>query len=466
MSDQAQLRAVLEGLRDQPDQLIEIVLRQAGVIDDLKEQIKKLEEQIRDLTDRNDKLQQRLDELERAAHRPAAPFRIKDKHRVITPQKPGRRKGHAPARRPIPEHIDEYVEVPLSGCPHCQGEVCNVHAVVQYIEDIPPVRPHVTKLTTFSGDCPRCQKEVRSTHPMQVSLAEGAAGVQLGSHVLAVACELNKRHGLTLRRTTEVLKSLFGISISPGGLVQAMHRLAKRLNGQYEAMIERMRAGPLIHSDETSWWLGKPGWLWVFTTPEQTIYHVAQGRGRNVLTEMIGLEYGGVLVSDCLGIYDNVNQRQHKCYSHHLKAISEAHEQKPSEYMQEVRALLHAAMALKGAELPPDRIASLRAELEQQADQLLSVPRPDNIEEKVRRRLWKQRDHLFTFLDYPEVPATNNLAERQLRPAVIARKLSCGNRTADGAHTWQVLTSIAVTCVQQAQSFVKLIVQTALLPQR
>jgi hypothetical protein len=68
----------------------------------------------------------------------------------------------------------------------------------------------------------------------------------------------------------------------------------------------------------------------------------------------------------------------------------------------------------------------------------------------VRRRLEKQQDHLFTFLEVEEVETTNNLAERQLRPAVIARKVSCGNKTPQGAHTWEILTSLAATCVQQA----------------
>jgi transposase len=63
----------------------------------------------------------------------------------------------------------------------------------------------------------------------------------------------------------------------------------------------------------------------------------------------------------------------------------------------------------------------------------------------VRNRLNKQRDHLFTFLDHDGVDATNNLAERQLRPAVIARKISCGNKTQNGARTWQILTSLAAT---------------------
>ena len=461
------LRASLQSLRDRPDDLIEIILRQAAAIEQLQEQVKRLEEQIRDLSDRNGGLQKRIEELETAAARPAAPFRVKDKHRVFSPKVPGRKAGHAPAFRSIPSRIDQRISVPLDQCPECHGALSEVRPVVQYIEDIPPVRPQVTELTTHCGYCPCCQKEVRSTHPLQVSLAEGAAAVQLGPNALAVACQLNKQHGLTLRKTQTVLKSLFGLSITPGGLVQAMKRMADRLRPRYEAMIQELRQGPVMHSDETSWWVGGPGWwLWVFTTTTTTIYHVAQGRGRAVLLSLIGLEFEGVLVSDCLAIYDDVNRLQHKCYSHHLKAISQAIEQAPSDYLNEVRGLLKGAMALKEAqgEMDAQKQSECRAGLDQRANELLTMPRSEPWEERVRRRLFKQRDHLFTFLDHAPVPATNNLAERQLRPAVIARKLSCGNKTQAGAQSWEVLASLAATCKQRAQSFLDLVASVARPP--
>ena len=77
----------------------------------------------------------------------------------------------------------------------------------------------------------------------------------------------------------------------------------------------------------------------------------------------------------------------------------------------------------------------------------------------MRMRLWKQRDHLFTFLERADVPATNNLAERQLRPAVIARKISCGNKTLKGAQAWQALASVAATCRQTGRSFIQLVAE-------
>jgi transposase len=82
------------------------------------------------------------------------------------------------------------------------------------------------------------------------------------------------------------------------------------------------------------------------------------------------------------------------------------------------------------------------------------------------RRDVNRGDHLFTFLDHDGVDATNNLAERQLRPPVIACKISCGNKPQKGARTWQILASLAATCAQPAISFIAQLARAAPLQAR
>jgi transposase len=460
------LRGALQSLRDKPDELIEIILRQADAIEKLTQKVEQLQQQIKDLNDRNDGLSAKVQQLETKAARQAAPFRIEERKRAINPKKPGRPEGHPGSCRALPDHVDEKIRVPLTACPECGGKVGSRRQIVQYIEDLPVVRPRVVKLITEEADCACCQKAVRSSHPLQVSVAEGAAGVQLGPRALGVAAQLNKQHGLTVRKTCAVLRQLFQLQISPGGLTQALARVARKLEPAYENLLAQLRAGPCVHSDETSWWVGGPSyWLWVFADQKTTVYQVAKGRGRSIVAAALGDQFAGVLVSDCLATYDDVNPRQQKCYSHHLKAIKLAGEGNPSAWLDAVRGLLLEAMELKRQPLEPVEKLARRAELTAKTKQLLALPRPTNLEEKVRRRLEKQQDHLFTFLEVAEVDATNNLAERQLRPAVIARKVSCGNKTPRGAHTWEILTSLAATCLQRAQSFSNLVSQSVMLSQ-
>ena len=466
--------------REDPDRLLQAALSQAErlaemapEVEALRTQNASLHQQLEVKTKRIAQLGEALEAAQRAALRQAAPFRVEPQKRAVTPKRPGRKRGHPGAFRHKPDHIDEHLEVQLCACPHCGGrQFIDQSQIEQFIEDIPPVRPHVTRLTTYQATCVQCGQSQRSTHPLQMSLAIGAAGVQLGPRALALAADLNKAKGLSMRKTCAILRDCFGLQLSPGGFSQALDRLAAKVKPQYDAIATELRQAPAVHSDETSWWVGGPGWwLWVFTTSVLTCYVVAQSRGRELLSEILGKDFGGVLVSDCLAIYDDVNPRQQKCYAHHHKAIRKAKALHPGQgqgFLCELSALLHAAVALQQqkALLSLKSFKDLRDALERKSVQLLELPRSEPQEEAVRKRLYKQRDHLFTFLDHDGVAATNNLAERQLRPAVIARKISCGNKTQKGARTWQILASLAATCAQRATSFIDALARAAPLRAR
>lgn len=428
------------------EQLIKIIIQQDELIKQLQEVIGKLEKG--------------MEELGRKSNRQAAPFRINENKRSINPGKSGLKAGHKGYYRQIAEsEIGQSIVVKLPCCPDCRGGLQDVRDIEQVIEEIPEVRRYATRVVNQSGWCNQCQKEVYSSHPLQTSLASGAAKVQLGPRVKSMAMSLQYEYGMTKRKVCKLMKKVFDISVSPGGLVYASHSSAAKMEPQYDSLCKGLKQSGVVHSDETSWYVGSPKhWLWVFTNSNTTVYQVSASRGRSVITNMIGENYPGTLVSDCLAIYDDVNPSQQKCYSHHLKAINEAIEkgdETQKGYLQALKLLLKTAIAVKSVK--PDKTISeyqnLCMTLEQRADELILQERTDSLEEKVANRLRKQRDHLFTFLYNDDVDATNNLAERQLRPAVIARKVSCGNKTQKGAHTWEVMASIAATINQQQLAF-------------
>lgn len=465
---------LLAPLRSQPDRLMAIVCDQAEQMmalltenQTLRDQSQSLQRELEatreDLRAKNARLvalEEQLAAAQTQAARQAAPFRLRDQARSPCPRRPGRPPGHPGSCRPVPAIIDHHVEVPLPHCPRCAGPVIQPRRVEQYIEELPPVRPEVTRLITWQAHCPQCDAAVRSTHPLQVSAAEGGAGVFLGPRALSIICDLNKAKGLSVRKTCAVLAEHFGLRLSPGGLTQAVRRVAEKRTGDYEQLVEELRAAAVVHVDETSWWVGGPGWwLWDFTNPRITVYVVINNRARVTVTAMLGEHFEGVLVSDCLSIYDGVSPHQQKCYSHHFRAIQAALELQPqqaSSWLDPVRLLLRTAMVLaplRGSS-EPTAWARVLVGLERRAAELLSSPRPQPAEEAVRKRLSKQQDHLFEFLKHDGVDATNNLAERQLRPAVIARKISCGNKTAKGARAFEILASLAATARQRGRSFV------------
>jgi hypothetical protein len=285
--------------------------------------------------------------------------------------------------------------------------------------------------------------------------------VQLGPRALGVCVLLNKVCGLTMRKTTTVLKKLCGLKLTAGGLSQALCRVGQRLEGRYQELIEQIRASPAVNADETSWYVGRSGfWLWCFTTPTATVYRVDDSRGSEVVKDVLGEKFAGVLVSDCLASYNPVDCRKHKCFAHHLRAIASVQTQPPSAYLDQWSVLLKTAARFhrEHSTMPADQFQRLRQMLEGWKDRLLDTPLSQPGEVKIRDRLIKHRPHLLRCLEEPAAEPTNNRAERALRPAVIARKLSCGNRTERGKRAWEILSSVGVSCQQRGQELIEYLI--------
>jgi transposase len=437
---------------------------------EMSQRIAELERQLADalrsvaeLTDQNRLLSEQLEQARREAARQAAPFRRPDNHKKEPSQhkRPGRRPGHQGSRRPLPPEVDETHEVPLRGCPRCGGAVENCRPLVQFIEEIPPVRPRVHRVVTYKGRCPACGP-VRSRHPLQAGDGHHASACQLGPRALALACVLSKHHGLTARKTCRVLRDLCGLSLSPGGLTQALDRLADKGEPDYQQLLADIRAGPAVYADETSWWVGAKGWwLHVFTSPDTTVFRVEPNRSGEPVRDTLGEGFKGVLVSDCLSIYDGVDCRQHKCFAHHQKEIKAQLDQmgpgQDRTYLEAWRSFFRVVSAVWhvwGLVGEKEHDAA-RENFAAQRDELLARPVSQEQDVGIRNRLDKQRDHLLTCLEEPEsVEPTNNRAERALRPAVIARKVSCGNKTERGETTFERLASLAATYAQRGLDLV------------
>jgi transposase len=414
------------------------------------------------LRDRMQQLEADLAVLKQAGKRQAAPFARRT--HVAEPKRPGRKAGQGPfAHRPKPEpaQVKETRDVPVSACPECGGPLTDLKDHEQFVVDIPPVEPVVTRYVTHSGYCAACRQRVRSHHPEQTSEATGTAGVVVGARAKALAADLKHRLGASYGKVCEVINDTFGLKVTRGGWCQADQRLAKQARPVYVELIEALRACAVVHSDETGWRIGLlSAWLWVFTNQHITVYAIRKSRGHEVVIEILGQTFSGILVSDCFLAYDDQALRdwlKQKCVGHLLRNLSELKESKTGgavRFARDVTALLRRALALKAnkPDLPPDRFAQQAAALEAELDALIDPQRrltdPDNV--RLAKRLRKQRPHVLRFLYVDELDATNNQAERQLRPAVITRKTSGCNRTDGGAEAHSILGSVLATCHQQA----------------
>ena len=422
-----------------------------------KERLRRQNERLKDkLT----QLRQALDQARRAGKRQAAPFskgKPKDK-----PRRPGRRSGkqHGPAaRRKRPKHIDEIVEAPLpERCPHCDGRVEESRVAAQYQTELPKVRPLVTQFNVHVGRCVDCGCRLQGRHPRQSSDALGAAASQVGPRTLALAADLNKGCGLSFGKLSRLFDEAFGLSITAGGLCLGLHRLARAARPTYDALIHNARASPVVAPDETGWKVGGwLQWLWVFVTPHVTVYAVLPGRGFEQAASVLGEDFDGVLVRDGWAPYRKFVQAEHQsCLAHLLRRCHENLEtaqRGTARLPRGVQRLLKRALKLRerhdAGDLHGHGLAVAVGRLGADTDRLLAWNPTDDDNRKLVQHLRTEREALFTFLLRPGVPATNWPAEQAIRPAVVTRKVCGGNRTWNGAHTQQVLTSVLQTCRQQ-----------------
>jgi transposase len=430
-------------------------------IAELESQLAQAQATIQALGERIQQLEAEVQALQRAGKRQATPFARRK--RVAEPKRPGRKAGqgtfaHRP--KPEPEQVNETKEEPLSGCPGCGGPLTDLKEHEQFVIDIPPAQPVITRYVTQSGYCSTCQKRIRSHHPEQTSEASGAAGVMVGPRAKALATDLKHRLGASYGKVCQVISDAFGLEVSRSGWCQADQRLANQARPIYEELTAALRACAVVHADETGWRIGVlSAWLWVFTNRQVTVYAI-HNRSHEVVVNILGREFKGVLVSDCFLAYDHNaldDWLKQKCIGHLLRNLSELEESKAGDavrFAQDVTSLLRRALALK-AEKPAldadtfaQRAAALEAELDTLIDAGQQLTDPDNA--RFARRLRKQRPHVLRFLYVEGLEATNNQAERMLRPAVITRKTSGCNRTEDGAEAHSILSSVLVTCHQQA----------------
>jgi len=383
-----------------------------------------------------------------------------------TPQrrkKPGRKAGHEGARRPPPEVVHEHKVHRAPCCPHCQGRLtCCQQTRTRYTEDIPvDIQPVVTEHTIHRDWCPRCRKSVEGRVP------DALPGSQIGNHVLALSAWLHYGQGQTLSHLVEVFNCHLHFKLTPGGLMQQWYRLQEIFYPWYEQIHGESLEAAVLNADETGWRVnGKGHWLWCFTTPRTTCYLIDRQRGKPVVARFFRKAFRGTLVTDFWGPYNAVacGARQ-VCLAHLLRDLEHVERYKsPSPqwvpFAKKLRRLVGDGIRLSRWEdrgLP--EYARRRERLHTRWDELIATPWKDKQARRLLKRFRRHRNDLLTFLDDPAVPSDNNAAERAVRPAVIIRKNSYGNRSRRGADTQAVLMSIYRTLKQRGHDPLKTITE-------
>lgn len=332
----------------------------------------------------------------------------------------------------------------LARCPDCGaplagGTVKRTREVI----DLPPPTVVVTAHAYVERRCPDCGK--RCVPAPDLGAVVSGQG-RLGHGLTSLIAVLREDARLPVRVIQSLLTTLTGLRLSVGAVVGASHRVAARAGPLVAEIAAAIRASPVVHLDETGWReAGRNGFAWTASTPTHRLF-LRGSRAKTMVDRVLGDAFGGVLVSDFYAAYTGDDRLHQYCWAHLLRDIDALVGQSPDDaaltgWAEAVRTVfIRAQTGATGSR--PERWRVRRrcqAELKQ-----LCLPwrEPRVAQTPLCARILKHLESLFVFVTEPDVPATNNAAERSLRHLVVSRKISGGSRSPAGTATKMTLASV------------------------
>ncbi len=445
----------------------------ASLTAQLHEAVERLQEVTQDLRQTQEQLRQTQEQLHEAHMRimeleklktPPASFVKANKKKLVAEEKKPRKKRDAQynhgRRRARPTQI---VEHRIVQCPDCHLRLGGISlARVREVIEVPPPPPlEITHHRVYKGWCAQCQK----WHEAPVELSEQVLGQgRIGVRLASLIAYLRSVMRLPIRHLREVMCQVYGLDVSIGEIVELLHRIRQHAQPLLDSLKGEIRSSPAVQADETGWREdGINGYIWSVSTPQIRYYEYHHSRSGEVVKRLIGDDFQGVLGSDFYAGYNSHQGLHQRCWVHYLRDIHDLKKAYPDDeelrrWAKAVKDLYEEAVAWVAQGPDPDQSPRLQhqARVAQQhafEQRLWALCHPYTHTAAPQQTLCKRVEQflpeLFVFVAVPEVPAHNNLAERSVRPLVIARKISGGTRSPKGSETRMGLASLFGTWIAQ-----------------
>jgi transposase len=333
-------------------------------------------------------------------------------------------------------------------CPCCGGPLEDKGVRSRTVVDGQPLKKETIVYHLRRKWCPRCRRSFQARAPGV--RPKSLYGNQLLTHVVTQ----HYVYDVPLGRLEEQL------GIGYGSLIAPLHRLAGLFGPVIDRLVEEYRQSPVKHADETSWRTnGHNGYVWLFCTPRTSLFRFRKTRSASVAKEVFGEKpLPGTLVVDRYHAYNKAPCNFQYCYSHLKREVEDLQKEFPDQPEVQTFAdtfvpLLSHAMSLRSLPIS-DREFYRDARNTKQAilkvvEHSASHPGIQRIQDIFRRN----GERMYRWADDRNIPAENNLAERTLRPTVIARKVSFGSQSDAGAKTREILMSVLLTLKQRLSDF-------------
>mgnify|MGYP001575369900 CR=1 FL=1 len=363
------------------------------------------------------------------------------------PKKPGAKQGHEGVTRPKPEKVDEEKKLVLKKCPKSKWSR-EKHKLVRIsevreriIEDIKIQQSVKTTKYILQGYwCGICKKKFFPKVP------DAMPRFRLGMNFCNYVCERKFGYRMTYNLIQKDLKQNFGLFVSQATLVKAVHATAKLLGKMYEAYKQTLRKGKSVNIDETGWRInGSNFWLWKFRSEDTVVTVIDFRRSHDIPENVIGKEYAGTVGRDGFQAYNLLNCEKQQCWTHILRNSKKITEKYPTD------AVMKFHNSLKKIHEQSNKYRKPRKFFERKVKELCKTSKSIHIK-TIKKFLIKNMNELFVFMENP-IDSTNNTAERAIRPDVVIRKISGGNRSYRGKRSYEILSSVIQTCQLRNEDF-------------
>ena len=328
----------------------------------------------------------------------------------------------------------------LSWCPDCGAPLLDKGYRERLVMESRPLQAEKVVYRLTRRYCPRCRKLFQVPAP-------GVLPKSLyGNQLIATAAVMHYLHGTPLNRVCEQ------VGVGAGSLVDLFRRVAKLFGPVIPQLMEEYRQFPVKHADETGWRTdGQNGYAWLFATIHLSLFLFRDTRSAKVPQSVLGeLPLPGTLVVDRYAGYNKVPCCIHYCYAHLLREIEDLKTTFPDSsevngFVSVMAPLLSTAMNLRTQPIDDATFYAKAVEVKRQILDAIEAPATHLAIQRIQDIFRSHPDRLYRWAENRRIPADNNLAERDLRPTVIARKVSFGSVSDAGAQTRGTLMSVLFT---------------------
>lgn len=349
--------------------------------------------------------------------------------------------------RRLTEDPDRTQQRRAEACGHCGSDVSGQrqHVRQRYDHiDIPPARPHTTRIELFGGRCACCGKRFRAAPPEDMT-----PGTPFGPNIHALLLYLHHSHHVSFERLSRIMGELFGLKISEGAIANAFRRLADPLEAARKAIRKALQDAQVIASDETTTRVnGVTHWQWVFVSDRAVLHEIAPRRAKAVAERVLGAHRPEIWVSDRYAGQQDMAGAHQVCLAHVLRDVQYAIDCGDGVVAPKIRDLLRWTIRIgrRRDELRDTTLTHYHAKAERRLDALLGARAAHPAGRALQAQVKAWRTKFFVFMTDRRVPATNNISEREIRPSVVFRKVTNGFRSEWGAGVhagYRSLTSTA-----------------------